>query len=893
MPAMLRNLLSVVILSICLATSAQAVSLNAVKKFYQSLHKVLKSKQVQNKAGHTDLTPLHEFLQGKPLDKDMRDELAMFSDEYGDILKAKFRTKSKTEEVAISIADLLKYSKLQETRAYDELFNIAIKSLPSENKLYLFNIKMTLADDTVVTLIKPGMSNANRVSERVRGQMHLLEGIADNLDDVTFTLPRKGELKVKAMHIEQENLAGRKKYLDLNFGVIDGDVHRHLQELDYQLVHGIPNRSGGERKEVFIKIADGKYEDSNHVQDVADMLEYANHTTHRERRNASATKKDSGISLNLGEYKTKLIFAQMQGRASEFKDKKSELASILADIKCYEHETGNGNGLRTLYDEFAKQFSDANLERVERLSEEVYLTRRMIAVERRDGEQVQDVARRLGFGVGRDYTSKKHLKDGLDSRALVNTDLILANDYADNTELHKLFSELISLRDDAEQITKAKDLLHKSIDKAGGWDALQKAMQTSDKSAASDFRSKLADAALKGKDEDQITEAITFYRIISVARRDGETPERVARRLGFGVGKHYSSKTHLEDGWEFDLKTLEEKLAELEGDLGKDDIKTLDDCIDILRELDKTKDSYLSRQLEDLISKKAKGVYDADQITKANNLLQKSIDKAGGWQALEEAMQTSGENSVSKFRNNLADAVLKGRDENQIAEAIAFYRIISVARRDGETAERVARRIGFGIGKKAYSSKMHLEDGLLDIEALVSMDLTLANDYADRKDLRELFAELTSLRDDAEQITKASNLLQKSIDKTGGWQALKEASSKRLAVKFRNNLADAALRGKDEKQIAEAITFYRIIAVARMDGENLRLVFRRLGVGEQYSSKTHLEEGWEFQLDELEDAVAKLKGESGNKYDFDTIDDCMDILRELREPEQLNLPLAV
>ena len=237
MPAMLRNLLSVVMLSVCLVTSAQAVSPRVVKKFYQSLHKVLKSKQVQNKAGHTDLTPLHEFLQGKPLDKDMRDELAMFSDEYGDILK----TKSKTEEIAVSIEDLIKYSKLQESRAYDELFDAAIKSLPAENKLYLFNIKLTLEDGTVVTLIKPGMSNANGASKRVREQVRLLEGIADNLDEVTFTLPQKGTLKVTAMHVEQQNLSGRKKYLGLNFGVTDNDVHKHLQELDYQLVHGIPD----------------------------------------------------------------------------------------------------------------------------------------------------------------------------------------------------------------------------------------------------------------------------------------------------------------------------------------------------------------------------------------------------------------------------------------------------------------------------------------------------------------------------------------------------------------------------------------------------------------------------------------------------------------------------
>ena len=611
MPAMLRNLLSVVMLSICLATSAQAVSPRAVKKFYQSLHKVLKSKQVQDKAGYTDLTPLHEFLQGKPLDKDMHNELAMFSDEYEDILK----TKSKTEEIAVNIADLLKYSELQKTKTHDDLFDAAIKSLPAENKLYLFNIKLTLEDGTVVTLIKPGMSKNG--DSRVKRQIRLLEGIANNLDDVTFTLPQKGTLKVKEMHVEQKNLAGRKKYLDLNFGVTDNDVHKHLQELGYQQVHGIPNMYGADKKEVLIKIADGKYEDSDHVQDVADMLGYANISTYRERRSATAIKKDNGISLNLGEYKTKLVFAQMKANASEFKDKNSELASILADIKWYEHATGNGKGLRPLYDEFAKQFSDADLERVERLSQEVYLMRGIISVVREGKENLPALARRLGLGNG--YISKTHLEEGWEFdlnklQAKIEEMRNDGNDYDFDTldecmdilskvhkphkpkdiNLLKQLEDSIITRatklgiDDANKITEAKDLLHDSINKAGGWDELQKAFKTSNDKlvnaqSAGKFRYNLADAVLYGKDENQIVEAITFYRIIAVARRGGEDPRKVARRLG--LGPDYSSKTHLNEGWEFNLDELQEKLAEMKDELGEDAIETIDDCIDRLRDL--------------------------------------------------------------------------------------------------------------------------------------------------------------------------------------------------------------------------------------------------------------------------------------------------------------------
>ena len=607
MPAVLRNILSVVILSICLNTSAQAISpravdtvADAIENLYQSLHKVLRQNQDKADDADIDLTPLHEFLQGKPLDKDMRDELATLinKDKYGDILK--------TEEIAVSIDDLLEYSDPKKNSAYEGLIDAAIKSLPTENKLYLYTIELTLEDGTVVTLIKPGMSNANRASKRVKEQIDALKGIADNLEDiadnekgVTFTLSGKDPLKVTEMHVKQKILEERKKYLDLKLGVTDNDVHRYLQDIGYQQVHGIPNKEGGEMKEVFIKIAKaGGYEDGNHVQDVANMLKSANDSTYRERRSLDAIKPDSGISLNLGGYRTNYIFAQMKANASEFKDKKNELASILADIKWYKHATGNGKGLITLYDEFAKQFPNADLDRVERLSEEVHLIRRIITVARKDGETLQAVAKRLGFGDG--YSSVQHLEDGLDSRELVFMDLKLANDYAGRNDLRELFAELINLRDDADKITKAKDLLQKSIDKAGGWQALEEAMSAirskdGNDNSASQFRRNLAGAALKGKGdlydkyENQIAEAIVFYRIIAVVRKGEEAAQDVIRGLDLVVDK-FSPKRHLNGKWQLDLKKLEDTINELrETKKHKYDFDTLDDCMDKLHELRKPK----------------------------------------------------------------------------------------------------------------------------------------------------------------------------------------------------------------------------------------------------------------------------------------------------------------
>ena len=113
------------------------------------------------------------------------------------------------------------------------------------------------------------------------------------------------------------------------------------------------------------------------------------------------------------------------------------------------------------------------------------------------------------------------------------------------------------------------------------------------------------------------------------------------------------------------------------------------------------------------------------------------------------------------------------------------------------------------------------------------------------------------------------------------------------ASQIRYSLADAVLDGQDENQIAEAIAFYRIITAVRMNGEGARIVARRLSLGDRYSSKKHLEKGWSFDLNDLQTALDGVKKEYPEDHDLhETIDECMQILRELSEPKQLNLPFA-
>ena len=71
------------------------------------------------------------------------------------------------------------------------------------------------------------------------------------------------------------------------------------------------------------------------------------------------------------------------------------------------------------------------------------------------------------------------------------------------------------------------------------------------------------------------------------------------------------------------MKKIQTKIKALRKDSNDYDFEAIDECMQILRELDKAKDSYLSKQLVNIISKRAtmKGVDYVEQIKEANYLL--------------------------------------------------------------------------------------------------------------------------------------------------------------------------------------------------------------------------------------------------------------------------------
>ena len=607
-----RNLFIAVILSTCLQLTAMAGTPRVVlaqklpqavelQQVYSSLHKVLGKQSLRNKEKKygINLKPRQEFLKGTKLPDKIHDEPNIFRKEYAAILGDK-----------VDIADLLKYSELQalaegasssDTQANDyiKLVDDAIKDLPVKTKLYLFIIKLKLADGTEVTLIKPGMSKPNNISERVEKQINSLEKIAVDPSGVTFNIRDHSSNVVKSLdvveiEVEQVNLVdGRQKYLDLNYGVTDTDVHRQLVANDYQLVHGIPNISGGKRKEVFIKVKDGKYEDSNHADDVVTALAAVHEKSYLERQAKTNRLNGRGISLSLPTLQqAELIFADIQFNANSFKIKRARLAKMLLDIKWYEHKTSDRDVAKQLYDKFDELFKDStnavDIEKIERLSQEVFVLRKIITtIQAVEGGTPQAVGRRLGLSGHYSYTS--HLKKGLGTEALVAMGITINNEYPEHEHqtLHALFGDLLDLRGERKEVKDPVQLLQKGINKAGGWQTLQSG-QTGDPTAATRLLNNLARAAIDGVATEQIeataermAEVVLLYRIISAIQKKGEEIQAVASKLG--LGSFYSYTSHLQEGQVFDLQVLQGKVEAIKENTELHE--NLDDSIKLLQQL--------------------------------------------------------------------------------------------------------------------------------------------------------------------------------------------------------------------------------------------------------------------------------------------------------------------
>ncbi len=920
-----RNLFIAVILSTCLQLTALArtprvVSLQKLpqagelQQFYSSLHKLLGKQSLRNKAKKygINLKPLQEFLNGTKLPDKIHDESNVFRKEYAAILGDK-----------VDIADLLKYSELQalaegasssDTQANDYigLVDSAIKDLPVKAKLYLFTIKLTLAGGTEVTLIKPGMSVPRNIKSRVTTQINSLNKIAFDPSGVTFNIRDQSldivkSLKVVKMEVKQVNLVdGRQKYLDLNYGVADTDVHRQLVANDYQMVHGIPNIDGGERKEVFSKVnKNGEYEDSNHADDVVTALAAVHKKNYLERQAKINGLNDSGISLSLPtKQQVEFIFAVIEFRAKAFETERARLAKMLFEIKWYEHKTSDmdvAQELRSKFDDKFNNYTDDEVKvKIEHLSEEVFVLRRIITAIQKKGETPQVVGRRLGLSQ---YGYTSHLRKGLGTEALVEMGITINNEYPEHEHqtLHALFGDLLDLRDEAKEIKEAVQLLQKGINKAGDWQALQSAMRTGGEISAARFLNNLALAATDGAAAKQIeatekrmAEVVLLYRIISAIQKKGEWATTVASKLGLAWGYTYTS--HLQEGQVFDLQVLQGKIKKIKET--HNDAELHNNLNDSIKRLEKVYDPVQQFQLTFLnIIKPEKSSISEAAANRAMQLLQKGINKAGGWQALQLAMRTGDPNSAGHFLNNLASAALRGEaTENRIAEVVLLYRIISTIQAvEGVDVSVVGRRLGLGSKDYSYTSHLNKE---FDTVALVVMGFIIDNEYPKYQDLGALFGDLLDLRGERKEVNAAMQLLRGGIESAGGWLALLSARTGDAAnatAQFRNNLARAALKVETEKRdilekrMAEVVLLYRIITAIQKKGEKSEAVARKLGLGRAYSYVSHLQEGQVFDLDKLQKKIYALKDEYKNNA---TITNSIKLLRQLREPKQLELPFS-
>ena len=167
----------------------------------------------------------------------------------------------------------------------------------------------------------------------------------------------------------------------------------------------------------------------------------------------------------------------------------------------------------------------------DRITEVILISRIISTIQQKEGRKVRAVASRLGLGMR--YSYEVHLKNGLSSfisesdkkkndneqknivlRNFTTLGVVIHTQYAGLTDVYDKLLEL------HREVKTAFDLLKTSIAKAGDWQVLQAAMQKNNPAHAGQFRNQLAEAALRGTEEDRITEVVLLYKIISTIRQE-------------------------------------------------------------------------------------------------------------------------------------------------------------------------------------------------------------------------------------------------------------------------------------------------------------------------------------------------------------------------------------
>ena len=329
-----------------------------------------------------------------------------------------------------------------------------IKALESDDRLYLYQLILTLEDKRKITISKVGKSTVSYITKRVGGQITQMKKLAELIniqgeklkdnevaDDeqlITFQFSKKEEalpvilpvikMQVKEVFASKDNVRDEsERAKTLKNGIHDTDVHRLLiDKYGYSRVYGVPNTGGGISEEMFIYIDNkGNLKDGVEQRgDIENALTAANKEHYRiSRRNSGKPNGYNGVSLHTPELNRAEVIlvgiytdAGISKRPDNIEPETLQQNLVKADIairwlkykaiisgKVIDKVEDMWN---ERLDELSQEWDGLDRDAIEDLSIEVYLMRVFL-----DGivGKLAETARQVGYTGMPQYSYEKHI----------------------------------------------------------------------------------------------------------------------------------------------------------------------------------------------------------------------------------------------------------------------------------------------------------------------------------------------------------------------------------------------------------------------------------------------------------------------------------------------------
>ena len=711
--------------------------------------------------------------------------------------------------------------------------NDAIRALDSDDRLYLYQLTLTLADERKVTISKAGKSSVGNITMRVGRQIvqmqtfaALIEAQGSKLkanpeladkDLITFQLSKDEEavpvikMEVKTIFTGKDTVKEESKRAKiLPNGIQDKDIHSHLiEEYGYHRVSGIPNLNGGMREELLIHISKGADKQRDDIERAFAAVTKENYLSRRAKTNAK-TNGYNGVSLhlpqtNLAEVTLAGIYtnAGISGKLASIT--KQKLAKADMEIRWLKHKkiiSGEvaqkvaemwRHKLKQLIKEEGLSEKGLSEKEVENLSAEVYLMRVLL-----DGidRWASDAARQLGHTGKGNYTYVGHIdgKITFDEARLTEMRAFTLLRFGEDKERLQAFDTFMNhvaqtKNLDMAKITKDAKKLQDIITTSIRIKELDAFLEGD--SRRGDFTQLLTKAVLEDRPAELIKEVLLMRVLLDGI--DGKLAQ-AARQFGHTGSPDYTYAGHINGKITFDVARLTEMRAFTLLRFGEDKRQAFDAFMEHVVQTENLNTEEITKK-----------------ITEDAKKLQDIITTSIRIKELDAFLE--GDSRRGDFTQLLTKAVLEDRPAELIKEVLLMRVLLDGI--DGNV-RNAARQFGF-TGNPNYSYVGHIDRKITFDEARLTQmrAFTLLRFGEDKRQAFDAFMEHVvqtenlNTEEITKKITEAAKKLQEIInDESIGikeFDRLIAGAKNSGTSSFISLLTKAVLEGRPAELIKEVL----------------------------------------------------------------------------------------